>query len=401
MNTRRLFGLILILGLLAPTAAAAPLAGPCMPGAVYDSACDANQDGEITVTDIQLTAGHWNQTGTFTSDNNHTHLGQTWTDTNNPLTIEGSYGSPYWAPLILSNSGGVGVRVNAAGGSGVWVESAGNNGVLVDSAGNNGVFVCHTGTASGCDPSLQNNGVEIGNAQHDGLRVTAAGNNGVTLGSTGYTGFTVYAAGTDGVKVHFSGGDGVHVGTASQDGIDVYGVAYAGNFAGDINVSGSCFGCRQANFGVNTGARALQPGDVVSVQAVTTTDFDTAPALWQVVPAQPGQAAVGVVAGRAELVTEKDHRPSETGKRLVPREGAAQPGEYVSIVYSGPMQVTVAAGDSAITAGTRLTAAAGGGVRPLQTRTIEGMLVTEGAPVLGVALETVSEGLVWVLVNPQ
>ena len=65
------------------------------------------------------------------------------------------------------------------------------------------------------------------------------------------------------------------------------------------------------------------------------------------------------------------------------------------------MQVKVAAGESAITAGTRLTAATDGQVRPLQIRTIEGMLVTEGAPVLGVALETVSEGLVWVLVNPQ
>jgi hypothetical protein len=401
MNTHRLLALTLIFGLLASTAAAAPLAGPCTPGAAYDSACDANQDGEITVADLQLTAGHWNQTGTFTSDNNHTHLGQTWTDTNNPLTIEGSYGSPYWAPLILSNSGGVGVRVNAGGGSGVWVESAGNNGVLVDSAGNDGLFVCHTGTASGCNPSLQNNGVEIGNAQHDGLRVTAAGYNGVYLGSTGYTGFTVYEAGTDGLNVHFAVGDGVHVGIAGQDGIDVSGVAWAGNFAGDINVSGNCFGCRQANFAVNAGDRALQPGDVVSVQAVTPTDFDTAPALWQVVQAQPGQAVIGVVAGRAELVTEVEHRPMETGKRLVPRDGAAQPGEYLTIVYSGPMQVKAAPGDTAIAAGARLTVGSDGHVRPLQTRTVEGMVVTEGAPVVGVALGAAKDGLVWVLVNPQ
>ena len=60
--------------------------------------------------------------------------------------------------------------------------------------------------------------------------------------------------------------------------------------------------------------------------------------MWQVTQAQSGQAVVGVVAGRAELVTDEDHRPTETGKRLVPREGAAEPGEYVTIVYSGPMQ---------------------------------------------------------------
>jgi len=77
MNTRRLLALTLIVGLLASTAAAAPLTGPCTPGAAYDSACDANQDGHITITDIQLAAGHWNQNGAFVSDNNHNHLGQT------------------------------------------------------------------------------------------------------------------------------------------------------------------------------------------------------------------------------------------------------------------------------------------------------------------------------------
>ena len=38
MNTRRLLALTLIFGLLASTAAAAPLAGPCVPGAAYNAA---------------------------------------------------------------------------------------------------------------------------------------------------------------------------------------------------------------------------------------------------------------------------------------------------------------------------------------------------------------------------
>lgn len=48
-------------------AAAAPFAGPCVPGAAYNPTCDVNQNGIIDVVDIQLTAGHWNQSGSFTS----------------------------------------------------------------------------------------------------------------------------------------------------------------------------------------------------------------------------------------------------------------------------------------------------------------------------------------------
>ena len=145
-----------------------------------------------------------------------------------------------------------------------------------------------------------------------------------------------------------------------------------------------------------------------SCAASSATPITGAPsALWQVTQAQPSQAVVGVVAGRAELVTEKEHRPIETGKRLVPREGAAQPGEYVTIVYSGPMQVRMASGESAIAAGARLTAAADGRARALGAIKVQlasgaGTAdLTEGAPVIGVALEAAKDGLVCVLVNPQ
>ncbi len=99
--------------------------------------------------------------------------------------------------------------------------------------------------------------------------MNSAGYNGVYVDSTGYTGFTVYTAGTVGFNVHSAGSYGVYVGTAGYDGINAYGAAYAGNFVGDINVTGNCIGCLQANFAVNAGERTLQPGDVVSIQAVT------------------------------------------------------------------------------------------------------------------------------------
>ena len=135
MNARRLFSLILVLTLLATlagAAASAPLAGPCTPGAAYDPACDANQDGHITITDIQLAAGHWNQSGAYISDNNHNHLGQTWTGSNNPLTITGAFGAPLNSALILSNSTGVGMRITGAtGGSGIYIDSADDQGLWV------------------------------------------------------------------------------------------------------------------------------------------------------------------------------------------------------------------------------------------------------------------------------
>ncbi len=63
-------------------------------------------------------------------------------------------------------------------------------------------------------------------------------------------------------------------------------------------------------------------------------------------PAGSSQAAIGVVRGRAELETAKEGeslREGQTGERLVPREGAAQPSEYVTIVIHGPMRIKVSA----------------------------------------------------------
>lgn len=54
--------------ILTSLAAAAPAAGPCVAGGVYNAACDVDHDGDVDILDVQLTAGHWNQTGTFTGD---------------------------------------------------------------------------------------------------------------------------------------------------------------------------------------------------------------------------------------------------------------------------------------------------------------------------------------------
>lgn len=63
-----LLSLLSLILLAAVPAAAAPLAGPCVPGQGYDPACDADHDGDIDVQDIQLTAGRWGASGTYVAD---------------------------------------------------------------------------------------------------------------------------------------------------------------------------------------------------------------------------------------------------------------------------------------------------------------------------------------------
>ena len=86
----------------------------------------------------------------------------------------------------------------------------------------------------------------------------------------------------------------------------------------------------------------------------------------------------------------------------MPRDGSAQPGEYLTIVVSGPMQVRAAAVAGAIQPGAHLTAGADGQARALNTVVVDGVTLSESAPILGIALdEPDTQGLVWVLVNPQ
>lgn len=51
----------------------------CTAGAGYASGCDVDQDGDIDILDVQLTAGRWNSSGVYTAG--HTHWGETWTGT--------------------------------------------------------------------------------------------------------------------------------------------------------------------------------------------------------------------------------------------------------------------------------------------------------------------------------
>jgi hypothetical protein len=82
--------------------------------------------------------------------------------------------------------------------------------------------------------------------------------------------------------------------------------------------------------------------------------------------------------------------------------GPAHAGDYVAVMVLGIACAKADASIRGVWTGQRLVAAEQAGhVRPLQTRTLEGTVVTEGTPVVGVALGPVdaNTGLIPMLVT--
>jgi hypothetical protein len=398
MRIRKLIALTLMLGLLLTTAAAAApapwLVGPCVTGAAYDPACDVDHDGDVDIFDVQKTASHWNQTGTWLSDNNHNHLGQTWTGSNNPLKIQGAFGAPDYAAVVLSNTQGHGLAIPNASIDGIYVGTTGFYGMVINDAALDGIYVNEAGNPSSAISSNQSNGFEVAGSQGFGLYVGRADASGVHVKSAGFNGVNVDGAGSDGVYV-FSAGD---------DGVDVVGNNLAGYFFGPVQITGGCTGCLLATFGVNSGDKPLVPGDLVSLAGLRASGVDSVPMLMEVKRATGSDAVVGVVQGRAELVTEEEPRPDEIGLRLVPREGPADPGRYVTIAYSGLVQVKAS---GPVEQGASLVIGTDGRARAMRTLQVQlgdgaGVAtIPEAAPPIALALESLDaeEGLIWALAN--
>jgi len=400
MKAARLFSLVvaaILLTTLRGMSGAAPLAGPCAAGEAYDPACDVDHDSDVDIFDIQLTASHWSQYGAYVSDNNHDHLGQTWTGNNNPLKIEGSFAVfPNHFALqgknTATNSIGVRGEANASGSVGVWGQSNANTGVY----------------------GLSTSGIAVWGQSSSGVAIKAE--------STTNDGVDVTSGGT-GVYVLSSFLDGMAVGSAGSDGLHVYSAFFNGVYANTTQPSGQWgFYTPDRIFGTVgmfsalslvaqvSGPDSLAPGDLVAVAGVADPLPGSTAAMPLVRLADGASASVvGVVESRLAL-TPRPGRPQvkagdtpaePDASELRSAAGPARAGDYVAITVLGAAQVKVAPGESAIAAGTRLTAAADGAVRPLQTRTVDGMLVAEGAPMVGMALESAKNGLVWALVNPH
>ena len=98
---------------------------------------------------------------------------------------------------------------------------------------------------------------------------------------------------------------------------------------------------------------------------------------------------IGVVEGRMALqpLPGKADKDGNAPLELHSVPGPAKPGDYVALTVLGVAHVKADAAADAFVAGQRLTVAdQPGHVRALRTRMLEGMVVTEGAPVIGIAL---------------
>ncbi len=418
MKAGRVLSLLTACALLATVSAAAgatPQAGPCGPGAAYDPACDVNHDNTINITDIQLTAGHWNQGGTWVGDNQHDHLGQVWMGPN-ALKLSGAVPAPDNAPLVLSNTGQYGLRVASASHAGVSVGPA-DYGVMVDAATYSGLFVDVAG----------HEGVYIDAAGQDGVLIYSAGNPSDVHSSASYNGFEVKGAEGSGLYVGRADEDGVHISSTGDDGLHLgedgvslpYGLfvpapgtIYTTLLPNTANANGewalhTADKIRAANVALDAqtlvavvgGDRPLAAGDVVSALGLAEALPGSLERL-AVVGLAGGEAAnvVGVVSSRMAL----QPLPGKGGQEeLHSVAGPAQPGDTVAITVLGVAQVQVEQG-AALQPGQRLVAAATPGhARALRTVQVAGVRVDESGPTLGVALETVEDSMVWALVNPQ
>ncbi|WP_423224945.1 hypothetical protein [Candidatus Amarolinea aalborgensis] len=483
---------------------AQPLGGPCTIGVDYDPACDVDHDNDVDIFDIQLTAGHWNQNGSYPVD-------AYWAITGNTGTSSAAnyLGTTDYQPLVIKTWGKTAMRYlpgsvpNVAGGSdandipggvvGATIAGGGTvtdynqvtddfgavGGGVANRVGNNfpptsdaaystiagGAYNVVTGYVStiggGAQNQISGNYTTVSGGLHNqasgSYSTIAGGENNLASGSRSF------AAGSQAQAVHsgafvwadsqgsvfssttndefsvraqngsrFQGnnatlyalraqnsgaGDGVRAYAAASSG-NAWAALYASNsgtspaiyatsggtnsayFNQDIFVVGNCTGCELVYIARNTGDATLEQGDVVTAAGTEAPLAGTSGAVVQAQRADSQSLAViGVVQGRAQIAHGEKDGAVLDGAQAAP--GRVMPGDLMFVVVNGMAQVKVDPAAGAVAANQRLTVSDVGRVRPLQSRLIDGMRVTEGAPTIGVSLDAAQNGMVWVLVTPQ
>ena len=236
-------------------------------------------------------------------------------------------------------------------------------------------------------------------------------------------GVYIQNAGTYGVGVYSSADDGVHIRSTGDDGIQIGEGSIAPPFGLYVPAPGTANTTLLPETANPYGEWALLTSDKISAANVTISDQtlvavaagdlsvgDAVSAIGLADPLPNSRSHLALmrvadgtsgVAGVVESRMELQPAPGKEGLMILHSvAGPAKAGDYVAIRVLGVAQVKVQAG-KAIQPGQRLTVGANGAVRALQTRTVDGMVVSEGAPTIGVALQEAKEGLIWVLVSPQ
>jgi hypothetical protein len=285
---------------------------------------------------------------------------------------------------------------------GMYVETSHANGWPFYGYATNGSFRAwsyYNGTNS--DWYLYNAGIRLKVPNEGGLRIGPSADYSLVISNT---------TGSDGLRIYDTGDDAIQVGSdpdysnyglyIPSPGVSTYGLwpntaEAAGEWAlftvdkieaSNVLLSGLMLVAKV------TGSEALTTGDVVAAAGIA----DPLPGSLQPLPlvslAQGSEAgSIGVVSSRMvwEVAPGKE---AEGEMSLHSVDGPAQPGDYVSLVVFGVADVKVDP-QATIIAGERLTVAdLPGRVRTLETRMLDGMVISEGAQVIGIALTVPIDG---------
>jgi len=286
---------------------------------------------------------------------------------------------------------------------GMYVETSDSGGWPFYGYATNGSFRAWTyynGTTG--EWSLYNAGIRLKVPASGGLRIGPALNYSLVISNT---------TGSDGIRILDTGDDSIQIGSPPDvanygvyipsPGVSTYGLwSNTANASGEWALysvdniqAGNVLASAYSLVTQVTGPDPLSPGDLVAVTGVTEPiPGGTMPTpLVRLADAATYNGVIGVVKSRMvyEVAPGKE---AEGEMSMHSAEGAAQPGEYVSLVVYGVAQMKIDPG-ATIMPGERLTASEQAGrARPLQKQEINGMQVVEGAPVIGIALEAPIEG---------
>ena len=219
------------------------------PAGAYDPTCDVDHDGDIDIFDIQLVAGRWDQTGTWTGG------GDAWVLTGNAGTdpTTNFVGTTDGQPLVLQPAGGnVGIGTiapqatfNVTGtswfqGDSTPLPAAAGKGIAVGFGGEQGyIFGFDYATYTPKNLLLQNPGGNVGigtlTPTSGKLHVEASSGTAVYGNSSSGVGVNGNSSTNWGVNGYSSSSYGV--GGRSNSQIGVYGQSYAALSAGVYGLS--------------------------------------------------------------------------------------------------------------------------------------------------------------------
>jgi hypothetical protein len=264
---QRTLSILLLVFVLFSLATLPAAAAPCAFGASYDPTCDVDQDGDIDIHDIQLTASKWTQTGTWTGGGDGWLLsGNAGTDPNTNFI-----GATDGQPLVIQPGGGytgVGTSapqapLNVVGtswfqGDSTPLSASAGQGVAVGFGGDQGyIFGFDYSAFTPKNLLLQNPGgnVGIGTVSPNGGRLHVDGGSSTAVYATSTSGIGTYAvSGSNAAVYGYSTGD-YGVDGRSFNSVGVYGQSYSG---GGMWAQGPYIGVQGNSTGTDVNRQAVR-----------------------------------------------------------------------------------------------------------------------------------------------